>query len=146
MNIGKALIVVANKLNQLGIPWRLFASGALMVWGVEINPKDIDIFVSAKEVVSLEKIFKEYVVNPLHTFKEKDKEYLEFQMQIEGVEIEICELEDLGKLVIVDFRGEKIPVAPLQEICDEYKVNSLFQDRLPLIEKRINELKQRKLI
>ncbi len=146
MNVSKSLLIVAKRLNQLGIPWRLFASGALMVWGVEINPKDLDIFVSAKDVVSLEKIFKEYVVNPLHTFKEKDKEYLEFQMQIDGVEIEICELEDLGKIEFVDYGGEKIPVAPLQEIRDEYRANSPFQDCLPLIQKRIDELKQRKLI
>ena len=111
-----------------------------MVWGINIIPKDLDIFVSTKDIVNAEKIFKKFVTNPLHNCKEKGRNYLEFQMQIGGVVIEICELGNLGKIELVDYEGEKVPVAPLQEIYDEYKANSPFQDRLPLIQKRLEEL------
>lgn len=141
MHVGKSLTIIANKLNELGVSWRLFASGALMVWGVKAVPRDLDIFVSAEDVKRLEKIFSKYVVNPLHIFKEDDKEYLEFQMQIDGIIVEICELENLGEIEFIDYGGEKIPVAPLQKIYDEYQTNSPFQDRLPLIQKRMNKLK-----
>lgn len=85
MRIDKALTFVARELNQSGTPWRLFASGALMVWGVKIEPKDIDIFASKNNVIKLEKIFKKLVTNPIHTFTEEGREYLEFQMTFDGM-------------------------------------------------------------
>lgn len=140
MRIDKALTFVARELNQSGIQWRLFASGALMVWGVEIKPKDIDIFVSKVNVIELEKTFKEYVTNPVHVFIEGDREYLEFQMTIDEIKVEICELEDLGKLVRINYLEESIPVAPLQSELDYYQKHSKFGDRTPLIKKRLTEI------
>ncbi|MBI2325887.1 hypothetical protein HYU91_00705 [Candidatus Collierbacteria bacterium] len=140
MRIDKALTFVAGELNQKGIPWRLFASGALMVWGVKIEPEDIDIFVSKENVIKLEKTFEQFVANPTHPFTEEGREYLEFQMTVDGVKVEICELEDLRKLVTLNYLGEKISVASLQAELDYYKKHSKFGDRTPLIEKRLAKI------
>ena len=138
MNTRNALTVVAIMLNSLNIPWRLFASGALMVWGVDIVPQDLDVFVSAEDVIKLERLFSKDIINPLHKFNDNGSDYLEFQMKIDGVVIEICELNDLGNIVLVDYNGEKIPLTPLKEIRDEYIALSGFQDRLPLIQKSLD--------
>lgn len=137
----QALITVAHKLNELGVKWRLFASGAFYVWGVKVVPKDIDIFVTKEDILHLEKNFADYLTRPLHSFNEKGRECLEFQIRISNVEIEICEIENLGKNVPLDFHGETVWVAPLEAERDEYFRNSPFKDRLPLIDVRLKEIK-----
>lgn len=137
----QALITVAHKLNELCIKWRLFASGALYAWGVQVVPKDIDIFVTKEDILQLDKNFTDYLIRPLHSFKEKGKDYLEFQIRISGVEVEICEIENLGKIAPLFFPGETVWVAPLEVERDEYFCNSPFKDRLPLIDVRLKEIK-----
>ena len=139
----QALITVAHKLNDLGIKWRLFASGALYSWGVKIIPKDIDIFVSKSDLPLLEREFTDNLVNPLHSIVENGTKYLEFQLNISGVEVEICELDDLGEVVPLEFNGETFYVAPLVSIRDEYLKSSSIKDRLTLIDLRIAELNQK---
>lgn len=139
----QALISIAHKLNELGIKWRLFASGALYIWGVKIVPKDIDIFVTKEDILRLEKDFADYLTRPLHSFNEKGKEYLEFQIRISGIEIEICEIENLGGIVPLSFQEETVWVAPLEVERDEYLRNSPFKDRLPLIDKRLKEIQSK---
>jgi hypothetical protein len=140
MQYDLALTTIARKLNLLGVKWRLFASGALYVWGVDIIPKDIDIFVSKTDIQQLEKELIDNIVNPLHQFVEEGNKYLEFQLNISGIEVEICELDNFGKTVPVTFRGETIWVVPLQEERDEYFQNSPFKDRLPQIDARLKQL------
>lgn len=140
MSYDQALITVAHKLNELGIKWRLFASGALYVWGVKIVPKDIDIFVSKKDLIFLEKKFSAELVTPLHSVIDKGVKYFEFQLNISGVEIEMCELNNFGEVVPIKFKDETIYVASLPSIKREYLRNSNVHDRLPLIDERINEL------
>lgn len=140
-NVNKALVFVADELNNRGINWLLGASGALMVWGVKIVPRDLDIFVSATDIAGLQKIFQKYVTNPLHNFEEGDKKYLEFQMRISEVEIEICELDFKNEeIVFIDFEDRKIPVNPLEKELEFYERRSGKKDRVELIKRRLAEL------
>ena len=119
----------------------LGASGALMVWGVDIEPQDLDIFVSGSDVKKLGEMFKEYVTNPLHEYNENGKDYLEFQMKVDGVDIEILELDfSLKDLEKVDFKGVPIPVNPLKKELEHYRKRVGLKDRILLIEKRLSEL------
>ena len=140
MSYEQTLVYIANKLNLLGVKWRLFASGALYVWGVKVKPKDIDIFVSTEDVKRLEKEFVTNISNPLHIVIEKNTKYLEFQLNISGIEVEICELDNFGDILPVIFKGEVIWVASLHAERDEYFRNSPFKDRLSEIDARLKQL------
>jgi len=142
--VTKTLVFVAEKINKKEIDWLLGASGALFVWGIKVIPQDLDIFVSADNVVNLKKVFKKYITRPLHYFHEGDKKYLEFQMKINGVEVEICELDfKKGDYVFVDFWGKKIPVNPLEKELEFYQKRPGRKDRVELIRKRLKELSYR---
>jgi hypothetical protein len=135
--VAKALIFVAEEINKKEINWLLGASGALFVWGVKIVPQDLDIFVSADNVVNLEKVFKKYITHPLHYFHEDNKKYLEFQMTINGVEVEICELNFKKEdCVLVDFGGKKIPVNPLEKELEFYQKRPGKKDRVASLSKK----------
>jgi hypothetical protein len=136
----QALDFVAAELDRQKIPWLLGASGALMVWGVKVRPFDLDVFVGQDNVIKLEEAFRDYVINTLHNFNEGGRNYLEFQMKIFGVEIEICEL-DFGneKFCFVDFQGRKIPVNPLEKELEFYQNRPGKEDLVGLIKERLKE-------
>jgi len=140
--VSNALVFLANNINENGISWMLGASGALMVWGVDIEPQDLDIFVSRNSVKELERIFKDYVTTPIHEYNENGKNFLEFQMKIDDIEIEILELDFNSRdLISLNFSGVRIPVNPLERELEHYKNRPGKKDRIPLIEKRLKELK-----
>ena len=145
--LSRVLTDLANQLNNLNINWLLGASGALMVWGVNIEPQDLDIFVSQNDVKRLEPIFQRSIVNPIHEFDKNGKKFLEFQMKIDGVNIEILELnfssEDLEK---VNFKGILIPVNPLKKELEHYRKRVGTKDRVPLIEKRLLDIDNEKVM
>jgi len=64
--IGQVLHQISVDLNNSNINWLLGASGALMVWGIYVEPQDLDIYVSRENIEELEAIYKKYIVNPLH--------------------------------------------------------------------------------
>jgi len=136
--IKKTLFFITKELNSRKIRWLLGASGALMVHGVEIIPFDLDIFVDKKNVNKLASEFSEYVINPLHDYFEKGKSFLEFQMKINGIEVEICELNmDKAHPVFVSFGGQKIPVNPLQEELEFYEKREGKEEVVELIKKKL---------
>lgn len=139
--IDKTLKFVAEELNRQNIIWLLGASGALMVWGVEIVPYDLDVFTSKENAEKLSKVFSSYVINPLHNFTEKGIDYLEFQMRINEVEVEICELDfPLDGLKKIDFNGIAIPVNSLENDLQLYKKREGKEKVVVLIEKRLEEI------
>ena len=139
--IVKTLKFIAEELNKQNITWLLGASGALMVWGVEIVPYDLDIFTSKESVEKLSKVFSDDVINPLHNFNEKGNDFLEFQMMINEVEVEICELDfSPDGLRKIDFNGTLVPVNPLENDLQLYRARQGKEKVVALIEKRLMEI------
>lgn len=139
--IYKTLKFVSTELNNQKIDWLLGASGALMVWGVDIVPHDLDIFTSADNVKKMSYVFSSYITNPLHYYDEKGRDYLEFQMRINDIEVEICELDIFEDLLIkIDFNGIQIPVNPLENELKFYKSRKSKEQVVALIEKRLQTI------
>ena len=136
--VQKALVFIARKLNSLDIKWVLSASGSLMVYGIDIVPWDLDIFTSAENVKRLEKEFNKYVVNPLHYYDKVNQREIEFQMVVNDIEIEVCELEDLGSPAFINFKDIPIPVNSLEEELEFYKQRAGKENIVKLIEKKLN--------
>ena len=117
------------------------ASGALMIWGVDIVPYDLDIFTSKKNVKKLSEVFSNYITNPPHDFREKEKNYLEFQMKISEVEVEICELDfSPDKLIKIPFENELIPVNSLENELVFYKAREGKEKIVALIENHLRKM------
>lgn len=139
--VHQALKFVAKELNNLEFKWLLGASGALMVWGVDIVPYDLDIFTSKENIEQLARVFSRYIKNQLHYFNEKGRDYLEFQLDINGVEVEICELDLSGdSLEYISFDGELIPVNSLENELQFYQARKGKEEIVALIRKRLHEV------
>lgn len=112
-NIQKVLPLVVNKLNKLDLHWVLSASGSLLVHGLDFVPWDLDFFTTPEGVMLAYDEFKQYTTSPPHYFDTVNKKYIEFQMKIYDVEVEICEVEYKNEIQIVNYQGIDIPVYPL---------------------------------
>ena len=132
-----ALGFVADFLNKSQIPWLLGASGALMVHGVDVIPYDLDIFVSKADVIKIEKLLNKYIKNPLHDFTDQTGAYIECQLLINNIEVEILELDELGHPQPVNFHGHTVYVNSLAHELEEYKKKPDKKEIVQLIEKLI---------
>ncbi|MGM0640858.1 MAG: hypothetical protein ACQESN_05500 [Thermotogota bacterium] len=61
----KKLLEVAEILNRNEINWFLSGSTAAKIYGVEINPKDINIVVDLKDLEKIQDLFKEKIIIPV---------------------------------------------------------------------------------
>jgi len=127
--IHKALLFVANKLNSLNIKWLLGASGALMVHGIDIIPKDIDILTTSENIKIIIKEFKPFIVN----LNEND-----LQLKVNGIEIEIIKLNNLGSPKSISFRGASISVNTLKNELFYYKQRPGKEEVVKLIEEKLS--------
>jgi len=59
------LLNIAKKLNDNKIKWFLSGSVAAKVYGVEINPKDINIVVDLKDLEKIQDLFKNEIIIPV---------------------------------------------------------------------------------
>lgn len=134
-----ALGKISDLLNQKNIPWLLGASGSSMVQGVNIIPYDLDILVSKEDVVRIEKLFDKYLKNSVHNYTDETGTYIECQLEIDGIEIEILELNDLGNPQPINFQGHTVYVNSLENELEEYKKKPNKQNVAKLVERAINQ-------
>lgn len=141
VNIHKALEFIAGELDKNRVNWFLGASAGLMVWGVDVVPNDVDIFVHPNDLKKLEKYFEKYVTDPLKT-QGAERKYLGFKIEVFGIQVEIIGIDISDrKLKEVNFKGRKIPVNPLEKELEFYQKRSKGKEKIELIKKRIEELK-----
>jgi hypothetical protein len=148
----KVLKIIYEKLKKEKINWVLVGSINLALQGIKIRTKDIDILTDKKGAFKINKLFKEYEVEPvkLKWWKVKDKKILEYfgKLKIKGINVEILANRKLGKeqkflkrellfRKFIKFEGMKLPVAPLEE---ELKVYSQLGREKDLI--RIKKIKE----
>jgi len=147
-----ALKIIYERLKKGKINWVLVGSVNLALQGIKIRTKDIDILTDTKGAFKINKLFKEYEVEPvkLKWLKLKDKKLLEYfgKFKIKGINVEILANRKLGKeqkflkrellsRKFIKFGGMKLPVAPLEE---ELKVYSQLGREKDLI--RVKKIKE----
>lgn len=141
VNIHKALEFMADGLDKNKANWFLGASAGLMVWGVDVVPNDVDIFVHPNDLEKLEKYFEKYVTDPLKT-QGAERKYLGFKIEIFGIQVEIIGMDEFDRRVAkVNFKGRKIPVNPLEKELEFYQNRSKGREKIDLIKKRLEELR-----
>ena len=141
LKVKKALTFVSKKLNESKIPWLLGASGALMVHGVNIVPYDLDIFVTKADVYRIAEVFNKYLKNPVHDYRDETGTYVECQLDIEGIEVEICELngKEIPSGQSVNFDSEIVYVNSLEHELSFYKKRQGKEDLVKLIQEKLKK-------
>ena len=101
----KILRDLVSNLNKMQIPFHVSGGLAAIIYGARNRPLfDIDIDVSKKDLLKIEKFFKKYVVEPLHPYKDSQFEIWLMTLEIGGVRIDFTQAENM---CLVSPTGEK---------------------------------------
>ncbi len=105
-----ALRKLIQELRSIGIfDIQIISAGLHFVYGAEIYPYDIDIFMSRKDVEKAYSALKDVATSELHEYEDNSGSYMEFQGKINGIPFELCEWEEKPKnLVEINYKGIKL--------------------------------------
>lgn len=136
----KAFEILLAKLK--GVDFALISSANLMVQGIAVEPRDIDIVTDNEGVERIAGIFKSQVIN--------EKGFKETEFEIEGFEVHATSLEgnplrhdDFRKPVWIKKWNLKIPCLPLEADLRFYQSANRPKDaqKIKLLEEKLNERK-----
>jgi hypothetical protein len=126
--IYETLEFIAKKLNSLKIKWLLDTSCSLMVLGIDVVPRDIDILVSSNDIKVIEKELKQFIIS----YDENN-----LLLKINEIEIEISKVDDLRLPKSVLFKNIPILVNSLENQLIQYKLRPGKEKTVMLIEKML---------
>ncbi|USG99542.1 hypothetical protein K1720_08495 [Thermococcus argininiproducens] len=123
----KVLCKLYERLNDSSVNWALTGSTSFALQGVPVEPHDIDIQTDKEGAYEIERIFSEFVIEPVR-FRESERIRSHFgALIIDGIKVEI--MGDIQKKVndeweppvdinkykrFVKVEGMKIPVLDLE--------------------------------
>ena len=116
----EVLKIILEKIGDERLNWRLEGSVNLLVQGMELSPKDLDIAVDepAKNVFQ-EKLAEYFVDEKMDNIKGAD--VLKTGYEINGMEVETLlqrndtGLDMLDKVEVITWRGLQLPIILLQQ-------------------------------
>ncbi|HLC52997.1 MAG TPA: hypothetical protein VJK03_00495 [Candidatus Nanoarchaeia archaeon] len=139
----KNIVLVLKKLIELtknsGIVWHLEGSANLLVQGISIKPRDIDITTKKEHLNHFMKVLEKF--NPKEKYLAETKAHL-VKCFIEGVEIEIASYEKpefnrFDKIKTAKWKGLSVPIMPLPIALEFYRQIGR-KDKVTLIEKYLS--------
>lgn len=95
----KALLIINRLLKDKEITWRIGGSTNLILWGISIKPRDIDIITIKSGVYEIQKIFKKYQISPVKFSKTEKFSSHYGKFKINNIDVEV-----IGNFKI-KFRG-----------------------------------------
>jgi hypothetical protein len=123
-----ALKIVYSRLNETEIVWVIGGSLALKLVGLDVEPKDIDLFTNEEGAYEVEKLFAEYLVKNVSLSSKDDIRSHYGILNIHGIEVEIIghiefkdernvwevgrKLEDV--LTIFEFEEMELPLMKIE--------------------------------
>jgi len=128
------LKIINQKLKNQKIRWVLVGSASLVLQGVKIKSKDIDILTDKEGAFKINKLLKKYEVKPIK-FGESNM----FQSYLGEFRINEIKVEVMGNLKekikgkwsdfsqrlispkVIKIKGMDLPVSPLKKQLDSYK-------------------------
>jgi hypothetical protein len=128
--IHQTLVFVAQKLNSLNFPWVLGSSGALMIHGVDIVPRDLDILTTPKNLENIGKEFKKFIVST-------ESDWLKLQINV--IEVEVLAIKDIGTPATILFQNIPIPVNSLKAELYFYEARPGKDQIVKLIKEKLNQ-------
>ncbi len=120
------------------IKWRLVASTALLVHGIKVMPKDVDIAVDKEDFEAASKVIRTYFNHRTNEliFDHKPSRVTSFELwPIRG---EILEADfDYSKAELKDWQGLKVEVNSLEDELRYYKQRPGKEKIVKLIEEKL---------
>jgi hypothetical protein len=129
------LKVVIKKLNGADFSWRLEGSANLLIQGVLVEVRDLDITTNKEGLDVFRRLLKEFILKDFFSEKTNGQVIL---CEINGFEVEINAygdrpLEMLDRKKIIKWKGLDVPILPLQFALEYYKLIKR-EDKIKLIE------------
>lgn len=128
---------VVDTLNKNSIPFQISGGLAAIAYGSKRPLYDIDIDVNKEDIPKAQRVFKEYIVQDFHRYKDESMEIWEMELDIDGVEVDISQADeayftdkqgntkridtDLEKAQMTDIEGIQVPVMDKQDLIDYKK-------------------------
>ena len=143
----EALKIIYTKLSETDIVWVIGGSLALEFVGLDVKPRDIDLFTDEEGAYEIEKLFAEFLVRNV-SLSTKDNIRSHYGiLNIHGIEVDIIghiefkddrniweagrKLEDV--IDNVEFEGMKIPLMKIESQLKGYRKIGR-KDKIRLIE------------
>ena len=130
----KVLKLLDEKLRNQKIRWCLVGSASLVLQGVKIKPKDIDILTDKKGAFKINKLLKDYEINPVKFGNSELFESYLGEFEINGIKIEamgnlkekidnvwVSASKRLASQKIIKLNEMEIPVSSLREQIQSYE-------------------------
>ena len=126
--ISKKLLIVLKiiheKLKDKKLDWALIGSTNLALQGIKIKPKDIDILTDKKSAFEINKLLKEYEIEPVRLSNSKlfGPQYFG-EFKIEDIKIEVIGKLKKERLLtkIIKIDGMNLPAVSLEEELKAYE-------------------------
>lgn len=129
-NFRKALETINNRLKDVNMNWAIFGSMNLLLQGLPVDPRDIDILTDENGAYEIEKVFKDYTTRKV-VYCSDGKVTSHFgAFGIEGVKVEIVGnytsnkdmrlILDVKDKILIPFENMKIPCMPLEKELSAY--------------------------
>ena len=148
----EVLETLFSRLNDTDIIWVIGGSLALKLVGLDVEPRDIDLFTDEEGAYEVEKLFAEFLTRNVSLSRKDNIRSHYGTLNIHGIEVEIIghiEFKDernvweagrkLEEVIsVVEFEGMKIPLMKIESQLKGYK-NIGRKDKVNLIEEWIEK-------
>lgn len=144
------LAIILDLLRNQKISWVLVGSTSLVLQGVNVSPKDIDILTDKKGALLINQLFKKFEVKPVKFSRSEMFESYFGEFNITNVKIEVMgnlkskygkkwvsQLNRIKSPIFVNFKGLKIPVSSLRDQFNAYEKLGRKKDYL-----RVRKIKE----
>jgi len=146
------LKMLCQKLDSDKIPWILTGSTSLILQGVDVPLKDIDILVSSDDCRKISVLLADYIVEAPNDVSETDKYRSNYdKYNIDGIEVDILgnfqyklpdgswsKIKDMNDCKTLEYAGIKWRVLPLEEELKEYRAVGR-NDKVEAILRKLND-------
>lgn len=140
----KALESFCSEIQKLGVDWYVHGSAAMALWGIDVEPKDVNIIVANySDFDKVRDHFCKFAIRPIERCENwvmsgLGEIFMDAVISIafHNKELEPYDMSTLGK---VNFNGKEIYISSL-EMLKEDNINFNRPDRVKAIEEKIKEL------
>lgn len=139
----KALDSFIAEIKKPGVDWYIHGSAAMALWGIDVEPKDVNIIVpNYSDFDKVRDHFCKFAIRPI----ERCENWLMsgygeiFMEAVIGIAFHNKELEpyDMGKLGKINYKGTEVYVSSL-EMLRQDNINYNRLDRVKAIEEKIKQ-------
>ncbi len=135
--------IFISEIKELGVDWYIHGSVAMALWGINVEPKDLNIIIANySDFDKVRNHFYKYAIRPI----ERCENWLMsglgevFMEAVIGISFHNKELEpyDMSKLEQIPYKGTEVYVSSLEMLKrDNMDYNRL--DRVKAIEEKIRQ-------